>query len=113
MISDKRLLQICGQFRKGVLGNGRSNGKCFMINAPLSTYLRFIKVDNKLIEGFVTVLDRITNHYWILLSDGRIIDAAADQFNDARKKEMPKVYLGERPDWYMLRKNKNKKPDHG
>lgn len=59
-----------------------------------------------MIEGYVTASQDITNHFWILLDDGRIIDPTADQFNEIKKINAPKVYLGEKPNWYMLKKIK-------
>lgn len=79
-----------------------------MVTAPLQSYLSFLKVESKLIEGFVTIGEAITNHYWIELPDGRIIDPTADQFNEIKKQDMPKVYLGQKPDWYMLKKKQKK-----
>lgn len=108
-LSDKELVKICTQFRYGVIGRKPSKGKCYMITAPLQSYLYFLKIESKLIEGFVTIGENITNHYWMELPDNRILDATADQFNEFKNIEMPKVYLGEKPEWYMNKKQKIKK----
>lgn len=109
-LTDKQLLKICSQFRTGVLGSrGKSHNKCYMVTAPLHAYLKFLKIECELVEGFVTIGEAITNHFWLLLPDGRIIDPTADQFNEVRQKDMPKVYLGEKPDWYMNKKAKKQK----
>ena len=49
----------------------------------------------------------IFNHYWLKLPDGRILDPTASQFKTPEGEEMPKMYLGEKPKWYKLKKNKN------
>lgn len=102
----KSLHDIALKFRKGVIGNTSSKDKCFMVAAPLCSYLRFCKYECRLIEGFVTIGEHITNHYWIELEDGMILDPTADQFNSVKGKDMPKVYIGERPDYYMNKKKK-------
>jgi hypothetical protein len=108
IITDKQIVKICSQFRTGVIGRGKSKNKCYMVTAPLHAYLKFLKIECDLIEGFVTIGEQITNHFWITLPDKRIIDPTADQFNEIKGKDMPKVYLGEKPTWYMLKKVKQK-----
>jgi hypothetical protein len=48
-------------------------------------------------EGFVGS-DKC-HHWWIKLSDGRIVDATADQFF-VSKKRLPKVIVGPMPEFY-------------
>lgn len=109
-LSDKELIRICSQFRTGVLGaRGKPKDKCYMVTAPLQSYLKFLKVEGALVEGFVTIGECITNHFWILLPDNRIIDPTADQFNGYKDRNMPKVYLGEKPNWYMEKKVKKQR----
>ena len=43
------------------------------------------------------------NHFWLTLKDGRIIDPTASQFNGMGREDMPKVYLGEKPEWYLAK----------
>ena len=105
-LTDADLIKLSTQFRYGVIGRTKSWGKCLLVTSPLYCYLKFLKVDCKMIEGYVTIGDNITNHYWILLPDNRILDATADQFNEVREKQMPKVFVGEKPDWYMEKKKK-------
>jgi hypothetical protein len=102
-MTDKNLIRICTQFRAGVLGgkNEKSKDKCLWVSSPLCSYLNFLKVKCRMIEYCVTIGENITYHHCILLDDGRIIDPTADQFNEIRKLEMPKVYLGEKPSHYM------------
>lgn len=43
-LSDKELIRICSQFRTGVLGaRGKPKDKCYMVTAPLQSYLKFLK----------------------------------------------------------------------
>jgi len=41
----------------------------------------------------------LTNHYWLRLTDGRIVDPTADQFSRPDRR-MPKIYIGPKPEWY-------------
>lgn len=95
--SDKNILKICSEFKKGILGGKPSRLMCFAVSAPLQTYLRFCGIETKLVEGEIEFEDSLINHYWLELADGRIIDATADQF-----KEMPEIYIGKKPEWYNL-----------
>jgi len=54
---------------------------------------------NKLVEGEILYYKRNLQHFWIELSDGRIVDPTADQFNDEGY-EMPQIYLGIKPRRY-------------
>lgn len=103
MMKDRELISLCLKFRNGVLGKKSSWGQCYVVAAPLQGYLNILL--NKTYElqlGYVTIGCDITNHYWLELGDGRILDPTADQFNDVLGKTMPKIYIGERPDWYMV-----------
>lgn len=67
--------------------------QCAVVSYPLSGYLRFLGIENKIVEGS-------RGHVWIELADGRIIDATADQFN-GRWLKFPKVYIGPLPEWHQ------------
>jgi hypothetical protein len=108
-LNDKTLIQLSTQFRYGVIGRKSSSKECYKVAAPLCAYFKFLKVECSLIEGYVTIGEAITNHYWLALPDGRILDPTADQFNEVKKQNMPKVYLGEKPQWYMEKKSKKQK----
>jgi hypothetical protein len=89
------LRQIVSEFRKGILGKRNSAAMCYAVCAPLQSYLGLIGYETELVEGdFGT-----TNHYWLELPDGTIIDPTADQFSTPMRK-MPKIYIGPLPDWY-------------
>ncbi|MGU3387229.1 hypothetical protein ACLBYG_22155 [Methylobacterium sp. D53M] len=90
-ITDKQLVRIASEFRKGMLGDNPSTLWCFMICAPLGGMLRAIYgVDAELVEGDLGEI----NHVWLRLADGRVLDPTADQFNEARATPLPPVYLG-------------------
>lgn len=72
---------------------------CYAVCAPLEGYLAYCcSIPVKLIEGEVDN----TQHFWLQLADGQVIDPTADQFKTPDGKRMPKVYIGERPEWYKL-----------
>lgn len=88
-MNDKELILVADGFRKGVLEGRKSNNWCYAISAPLAIYLEFCGYPCELVCGYIGD----TEHYWIALSDGRILDPTADQFNDS----MPRVYIGIKP----------------
>lgn len=104
-MNDKKLISVADEFRKGVLDKHRrkSNDWCYAISAPLVSYLEFCGCPCKLVCGYIGD----TEHYWIALPDGRILDPTADQFNDNMPEpdnmpnpKMPRVYLGIKPSNY-------------
>jgi len=100
-MSDKELLKITSQFTKGILGKHQSSSMCFAVSAPLQGFLSVCGFETQLIEGEIEVSkNELWNHFWLKLPDGRILDATANQFRTPDNKEMPKIYLGEKPNWY-------------
>lgn len=101
-MTDKQLLKAVTSFRFGLIGNNSSSLMCMAVSAPLQGFLYVCGINTELINGGI---DGIwCNHVWLKMSDGRIIDATADQFNETAKSDkmiMPKVYIGERPTWYL------------
>ena len=91
-MTDKQLLKCAAQFRKGILGNGKSAFKCFMVSAPLAGLLEAQGIPNILAEGRFSYC----NHFWIEFPDGRVLDPTADQFNHYGHTDapLPPVYLG-------------------
>lgn len=91
------LKSICLSHRDGILDGRQSKSMCYAVSASLQGFLAFFcKIETELVEGDV---GRGINHYWLRLPDGRIIDATADQFSTPSR-PMPKVYIGELPEWY-------------
>lgn len=94
MMTDAELLEFTQEFRDGILDGGPSDMRCFMVCAPLVTLLNMSGVPAKLEEAkSVRTVYGECNHVWIKLSDGRVLDPTADQFNSRRRK-MPPIYLG-------------------
>jgi len=75
-MSKKELFKIVSEFTRGVLDNGKSTDKCFMVCSPLQSYLSYSGIETELIEGELTGRNIIYSHYWLQLKDGRIIDQA-------------------------------------
>src|SRR4051812_41594090 len=98
------LKKLVTEFRRGILNGETSAGMCFAICAPLQTILEMCGYKTKLIEGEIKPTKRFaypTNHYWLELADGRIIDPTADQFSTPER-PMPKVYIGALSEWYQV-----------
>lgn len=97
MKTDKaKIIQIIKGFRGGMLGNRKAKSMCFMTCYALVGYLHFAGYSCDLVEGLVWNCQ----HYWIRLPDGCIADPTADQFNQPNGEPMPKIYYGEKPEWY-------------
>lgn len=104
LATDDGLIEFAREFTEGLLGNNYNPlGKCFIVCFPLSGYLQFNGVNNRVLEVEIEVGDLLAEHFCILLTDGRILDTTASQFiSTETKMRMPKVYLGVKPDWYKL-----------
>ena len=89
---DRTLIEIACEFRKGMLGGRPPTMMCFAISAPLQGYLSCLGLETELIKGEL----HNTEHYWLKLSDGRILDVTADQF----VQNLPPIYLGKQPKHY-------------
>lgn len=98
----KNLHRLATGFRHGVLNRKKSVGHCWTISSPLTSLLRMLGHECELIEGSVSIRGAGEHHFWIALSDGRILDPTADQFNhlSGLNKQMPRVYIGPLPKWY-------------
>ena len=96
-MNDGEILEFAKDFREGILDGDSSEMMCFAVCAPLETLLNMYGVDCELIEGSVGNC----NHYWLELSDGRILDPTADQFNNLDRR-FPEVYLGAKPAGWSL-----------
>lgn len=88
-MSDKMLLRITRSFRRGILGKNSSDMMCAVVCYPLHSLLHLMGEDLTCVE----VLLKTKNHVFLRLSDGRILDPTADQFDG------PPVYLGS-PQWF-------------
>lgn len=105
-MTDKQLIKFVTSFRKGLIGKATPTKRCFMVCSPLATILPNFGITCSLKEGELLLPNNQGElecyaHYWIELSDGRIIDPTASQFcNPESGEKMPDVYFGERPKWY-------------
>jgi hypothetical protein len=99
---DATLKKIVADFRKGILDGRDSKYMCFAVCAPLQGYLSMIGYKSRLVQGEIKPsVDILTNHYWLELPDGRIVDPTADQFSTPER-PMPQVYIGKLPEWYHV-----------
>lgn len=103
-MSDKELLKTVTQFRKGFLGKRKPDLQCYALSTALQGWLNFLGVYTELICVDIEtgdIYDIMCNHYFLKLADGRILDATGSQFNNDER-NMPPVYLGGKPDWYLI-----------
>ena len=98
-MTDKQLKKSVTAFRKGLLGKRGPELMCYAISMPLEGFLNICGIDCKLQSGQVGKIFCL--HWWIELSDSRIIDPTASQFNDAGY-NMPDVYIGDLPSHYRI-----------
>ena len=89
------LHRLVSAFRRGVLGNRESGMMCAAVCYPLQGYLSMLGHETEVIEADFGN----TNHVWLQLPCGCIIDPTADQFSGPTLK-LPKVYIGPVPDIY-------------
>ena len=96
--SDADLIRMATDFREAIT-LGDSEGYCVCVSTVLqAVLLRSCKINCTMINGSIGA----QCHSWLLLEDGRILDATADQFNFSPfLPKMPAVYLGERPLYYL------------
>lgn len=96
-MTDKQLVKFARDFRAGMLEKKSSYMWCYAVSAPLVSLLEISGVVCKLEKAFVDKWE----HWFIRLSDGRILDATADQFKNSDGENMPPVFLGHKPSWYL------------
>lgn len=84
--SDVKLIKYVKAFREGILAGRASSRMCGVVCYPLVGLLNFEGLSCQLAESDT----KRTNHIWIRLYDGRVLDPTADQFG----KNYPSVYLG-------------------
>lgn len=91
-MTDAELIQIASDFREGILDGRSSERMCAAVSWPIGAYLESIcGIETEAIEGDLGHM----NHVWLRLSDGRVLDATADQFNRLFPDlNLPSVYLG-------------------
>ena len=75
MMSDDDIRDYARAFSSGIVGTC-ADMKCFMVSAPLASFLCAIGVQCECVEGRLNGAP----HFWVEFQDGRIIDATAKQF---------------------------------
>jgi hypothetical protein len=103
-MNTRELILVAREFREGMIGKGSAESMCYMICAPLAGYLHFLGEQAEVIHGSVAG----TEHYWIRLASGLILDPTACQFTTVDR-PMPEIYLGTKPRWYREKKQKERK----
>lgn len=103
-MTDKKLNKIVTEFVTGLLKKAKVThaGNCYTMCQILKPYLSGLFDIETLINNCKVKQGRKkTNHYYLLrVKDGIIIDATASQFKDPDGEQMPKVFIGYKPDWY-------------
>ncbi len=94
-----RLRRIVENFRDGLLDGKSSASKCFMVSSALAGYLSFAGYSCILTKGEIDGEEE-SEHFWLTLPDGTIIDPTADQFKQPGGQDMPSVFVGIKPEWY-------------
>jgi hypothetical protein len=97
MAKKPNLRKIVTEFRKGILDGSEPHRKCFMVCTPLVSYLNLCQIHCKLVRGSVGDHE----HVWLELPEGEIIDPTASQFKTPEGTEMPEVFIGAKPEWYV------------
>jgi hypothetical protein len=96
LMNDQELMECATEWRDEFvkcpfLGDGTSDGMCFIVCAPLEGYLNFIGIEARMVDGIVKLPDGGEMiHYWLELPDGCVLDPTLDQFGAG----LPAVYLG-------------------
>lgn len=94
-MTNSELKRLVTSFRNGIVGCRDADNMCFMVCAPLQGYLALFGIKTKLVEADFGK----TNHVWLELPDGRIIDPTASQFSGKFMK-LPEVFIGPMPEIY-------------
>ena len=92
---DKEIIRIAKEFTKGILDGGSTADMCFIVCAPLVSYLSVCGIDGELTEG---ELNGVYHHFWVTLPDGKIIDPTADQFG------LLNIWVRKQPSYYKAYK---------
>lgn len=104
-MKDEELKIEINDFVNGLLKKAKCKhaGNCYAMCQILKPYLScFWEVETLINNTTVRQGRKKINHYYLLrIKDGIIIDATASQFKDPDGKQMPKIFIGEMPNWYL------------
>jgi hypothetical protein len=87
--------RIAKEVRLFSLGKKPSRGACFALSLRVSAALAEAGIPTTLDTTYVGDSSGRTDHWFLRLEDGQIVDATADQFGG------PKVYVGAMPAHYQ------------
>jgi hypothetical protein len=90
-MSNEDIKKLAKHFTAGLLQGKSTVDMCYIVCSPLVSYLNFCGIECSLTEG---ELNGIYHHFWITLSDGRIIDPTANQFG------LLNVWARKQPSYY-------------
>ncbi len=96
-----RLNRIVREFRAGFLDDEPSSRMCFVICSALEGYLSFMGYNCTLTKGEIDLGEDVAEHFWLTMPDETIIDPTADQFKQPDGQDMPPVFIGIKPIWYI------------
>ncbi len=104
-VTDKELKIILTEFVEGLLKTAKCKhaGNCYTMCQILKPYLSTIFGIQTLINNCnIKQGGKNVNHYYLLrVKDGIIIDATASQFKKLNGQQMPKMFIGRKPSWYV------------
>lgn len=100
-MTDKQIIKAAQGFTRGLLGKKPTKDQCFKVCAPLHTYLKLCGIPCELTEGEIAYENHQWHHYWVTLSDGRIIDPTADQFIKPNGERLKNIWVEAEPFYYM------------
>lgn len=105
MIKDRELKNIISDLTTDLLKKSKCNhaGNCYAMCQILKPYLSCLFGVETLINNTkVKQGRRKINHYYLLrIKDGIIIDPTSSQFKNPDGTKMPKVFIGQIPNWYQ------------
>jgi hypothetical protein len=97
IMTDKKLVRFAAEFRSGLLSGRPPDGMCAAVCFPLATLLQVTLGVNVWCEEIIFSEGGplgVSNHVFLRLGDGRVLDPTADQFG------LDPVYLGPLPALY-------------
>jgi hypothetical protein len=98
-MTEKKLRRAVTAFRKSILDGRSADRMCFAVCAPLQGFLSACGVETELVEEEFDIFGFWTDHVWLKLPDGRIIDPTAGQFSDPLH-PLPAIYIEPLPELY-------------
>lgn len=108
-MSDKQLQKELTAFVAGLLKKAKCDhaGNCLTMSGLIRNYLAIVyrmeRMECMVTSTMVQQGKKKINHYYLLrVKDGIIIDCTASQFKFPDGKQMPLVYIGEKPNFYLF-----------